>query len=460
MKGSLSVRIKMGFAVFVMLLTKFAAVADETVNAPKPDVAVQAINRTVEETDQNPEEELSSSVEIGSVVVVETGDDLRIDSPVSIELSLSDNSKEVSAVRLVEITGGIERMIPSQIEISKPRRLWWIVDGTTPPHTKRRYRIQADLPHKNERESATTVQVDRKSDFVEFQIGPRPVLRYNSSHIEVTEKVDPAYGRSAFIHPAWTPKGAVVTDQFPPDHAHQSGIFLANVKTEFEGRSPDFWNLLGKTGRVRFKELKSVLPGSVFGELTVDHEHVDLSAESEKVAMYETWWIRVWNLNQTEPTYWVCDITSKLMCASASPVHFKQYHYGGMALRGARAWTPGNCQFLTSDGHDRLAGNHSRPRWCDLSGDVDGRLVGITFLSQANNFGFPEPLRIHPTMPYMVYTPAVLGDRNLIPDHPQVVRYRFLFHDGEVSPSTINRLANDFNNPLIAKKVATTLEGR
>ena len=28
----------------------------------------------------------------------------------------------------------------------------------------------------------------------------------------------------------------------PPDHMHQHGIFFANVSTEFEGKSVDFWN--------------------------------------------------------------------------------------------------------------------------------------------------------------------------------------------------------------------------
>jgi hypothetical protein len=211
------------------------------------------------------------------------------------------------------------------------------------------------------------------------------------------------------------------------------------------------------TGRVRFKGIKNFTSGPVFGELIVEQEHVDLLAPGGKVAILETWTVRVWNLNDPKPTYWVCDITSHLTCASSSPIRLKEYHYGGMALRGAREWTPENCHFLTSEGKTRIEGNHTRPRWCDVSGNVKGQNVGITIMTQSRNSRYPEPLRIHPTMPYMVYTPSQLGDWDLIPDQPPVVsRYRFLFHDGEIPTKTADRLSNDFNKPLVAIPVTST----
>src|SRR6185436_3329477 len=108
------------------------------------------------------------------------------------------------------------------------------------------------------------------------------------------------------LHPVRTPSGAIVTDQFPPDHAHQSGIFFAYTKTKFEDRDVDFWNLAGGKGRVRFKELKGISSGPVFGEIQALHEHVDLSAENAnkkspddgitggKVALIEDWDVRIW----------------------------------------------------------------------------------------------------------------------------------------------------------------------
>ena len=69
-------------------------------------------------------------------------------------------------------------------------------------------------------------------------------------------------GRRRSRHPSAL---RVVTDELAPDHLHQSGIFLAYTKTQFEGRDVDFWNLAGGKGRVRFKELKGMSSGPLFG---------------------------------------------------------------------------------------------------------------------------------------------------------------------------------------------------
>lgn len=273
-------------------------------------------------------------------------------------------------------------------------------------------------------------------------------MRYNSAHVDPPPGVDPRYGRSAHIHPLWTPAGVIVTDQFPPDHLHQSGVFLAHTKTEFAGRTPNFWDLLGGTGRVRFKQVIGTSHGPVFGGFQVEHEHVDLAVPGGQVALTETWEVRVWNAGGTRHGYWLVDITSTLDCATPHPVTLPQYHYGGFALRGARSWDPQHSRIVTSDGLDRLAGNHTRPRWCDLSGTVGDRNAGLTLCTHPANFRSPEPLRIHPTMPYMVYTPSHLGDWSITPDTPHVSRYRLIVHDGALPAEQANALTSNFAAPL------------
>jgi hypothetical protein len=124
-----------------------------------------------------------------------------------------------------------------------------------------------------------------------------------------------------------------------------------------------------------------------------------------------------------------------------------------MAIRAARSWTPQHVDFLTSEGDNRLKGNHTRPRWCDIHGQIDGRPVGIALLTHPTNFRFPEPLRIHPTMPYMVYTPSFLGDWEIRPGMPSQTRYRFIIHDDNLSAESLEQLWQDFANPLIATKL-------
>jgi hypothetical protein len=271
--------------------------------------------------------------------------------------------------------------------------------------------------------------------------------------------VDPKYGRSGHLHPVWTPGGSIVTDEFPPDHLHQSGIFFAFTKTKFRGQDVDFWNLAGGKGRVRNSSVGSITSGAVFGQLTARHEHVDLTQADSvvglgaktggDVALNETWQVRAWPAGLASG-YWLLDIHSQIRCAGNEPLVLPEYHYGGMAIRAAREWTPKNVAFLSSEGDDRLKGNHTRPRWCRMSGAVAGKQAGITLLTHPANFRFPEPLRIHPTMPYMVFTPSFLGDWEIKPGAVHESRYRFIVHDGDLPVETIERLWHDFAEPLTA----------
>jgi hypothetical protein len=154
--------------------------------------------------------------------------------------------------------------------------------------------------------------------------------------------------------------------------------------------------------------------------------------------------------------YYLFDIESRLECAGPSPLGLPPYHYGGMAVRGGRGWGLQQARVATSEGLDRLAGNHSRPRWATLRGpvtDASGELhlPGLTFATHPNNFRFPEPLRIHPTMPYMVFTPQQLGATELVPGVPRISQYRFIAHDGELSQEVADRLWTEFAAPLQAR---------
>jgi len=352
-------------------------------------------------------------------------------------------------LQLRETTGGSERVVEVQVEpaITKglPHQLWWIVDGGLPPNGQRTYRLEA-APQP----APPKVEVSRNKSFVGVEIGGRPLLRYNAAHVAPALDVDPRYGRSAHIHPVQTPSGLVVTDEFPPDHLHQSGLFLAYTKTEFEGRTPNFWDLLGGTGRVRFQSLPGTSSGPVWGEFTTVHQHVDTSGPSEKIPLTEQWRVRAWALGGPGAGYWVCDITTTRQATTETALQILQYHYGGMALRGGRGWNQKVAQVRTSEGKDRLAGNHSRPHWAALQGPVQGKTAGLALLTHPDNFRFPEPVRIHPEMPYLVYTPAQLGDFAFEPGVPQTSQYRFVFFDGEIPTRQLDALWDDFAHPWTA----------
>ena len=74
-------------------------------------------------------------------------------------------------------------------------------------------------------------------------------------------------------------------------------------------------------------------------------------------------------------------------------------------------------------------------------------------MTHPDNLRFPEPVRIHPKMPYMVYTPAQLGDWSIEPGHTHTARYRYYVHDGDLEPETAERLWHDFAEPPAVRVV-------
>lgn len=394
----------------------------------------------------------ADNLQLPLTLTVAAGERQRTDALV--EFPLPPGPAGGPALRLIETTGGKEVPVAVQLD-SSAARLWWVAAGTTAAGAKRTYRLEPGKAIENP--GIAIVDSERT---VEARAGEKRLLQYNKAHVEPPAGVNPKYGRSAHLHPVWTPSGAVVTDELPPDHLHQSGIFLAYTKTEFEGHEVDFWNLAGGKGRVRFKELKSVSSGPVFGQIRTEQEHVDLTTADKteigaksggKVVLVETWDVRIWNVGLASG-YWLLDITSRVSCAGDSPLRLPEYHYGGMALRAARDWTPQHVRFLTSEGDDRIKGNHTRPRWCDVSGTIDGHPAGIVLMTHPANFRFPEPLRIHDKMPYMVYTPSFLGDWEIRPGMTRELRYRFVIHDGDLAAETAERLWRDYAEPLVARE--------
>ena len=199
-------------------------------------------------------------------------------------------------LRLVETTGGKETPVTVQVD-HEDACLWWVAGGVTSADQRRTYRLEAGSPV-----ATPEMTVVTSEQTVEVTFAAKSLLKYNKAHVEPPADVNPKYGRSAHLHPIRTPSGAIVTDEFPPDHLHQSGIFLANTKTEFEGREVDFWNLAGGKGRVRCSKFSSATSGPVYARFQVEHEHVDLTSSDNKsgdgirtggkVALIETWDVR------------------------------------------------------------------------------------------------------------------------------------------------------------------------
>jgi len=312
---------------------------------------------------------------------------------------------------------------------------------------KRQFKVES-LPGGAARSGVT---VARKDGGLDVSIDAKKVLRYEGDKSRLPEGVDPVFQRGAYISAVWTPSGKLVTDDYARNHKHQHAIFSPWTKTEFEGRHPDFWNMGSRTGTVEFVAIDDAWDGPVAGGWRARDRMVDLTAKPRpKPALDETWEGTVYRAGaDAAKPYFVFDLLITQTCATDSPLVLPKYHYGGLGVRGNWEWNgKDKAFFLTSEGKDRRTGNETRARWVHIGGKVGGELAGIAALDDPANFRSPQPVRLHPDMPYFCYAPSQLGDWKIEPGKPYVERYRFVVADGAPDAGELNRLWKDFAEPV------------
>ena len=378
------------------------------------------------------------SLQRGTRIVVSAGEFDRQNTVVSFPFK----SKTGQAYHLVDRKGA---SIPLQL------------DGTTASFVLRELKAGASASYNvvpgaaKSRQLARGAQLTRVQNRLEIRVGGRQVFSFVAEPDGLpSPDIKPVFLRGGYIHPVYTPKGRIVTDDYPSDHYHHHGIWFAWTKTEFEGKHPDFWNVGDLTGRVDFEKVITTWGGPVYAGFSSFQKYVALTGPSPKTALNEEWDVRVYNVGSVREPYFVFDIVATQECASESPLILEEYRYGGMGVRGNREWRDKTkVSFLTSEGKTRADGNATRGRWCHIGGTVDGQLVGIAVLDHPSNFRAPVPLRIHPDDPYFNYAPSQMGRFQIDPGKPFVLRYRYVVSDGPPDAKLLDRLWNDYAHPPI-----------
>ncbi len=283
-----------------------------------------------------------------------------------------------------------------------------------------------------------------------------PVLTYRTERTEFPPgrtDLTPIYQRGGYIHPVLSPSGKQVTDDYPVNHKHHHGIWFAWTHTEFEGRTPDFWNMGDGKGFVEFMGLDKTWSGAVHAGFISQHQQMDSTQKGAKpkTALLETWVVKLYAMgSQTKQPCYVFDMEITDKCA-AGPVKLPKYRYGGIGLRGNWAWNgKDKLNFLNSEGvTDRSKGDKGETvgRWAHIGGLVDGALTGMAVLDHPDNVRSPQPQRIHPTEPFLNLAPQQAGDVEITPEKPLTLRYRFVVADGAPDKAELDRLWNDYAHP-------------
>ncbi|MHC4742703.1 MAG: DUF6807 family protein [Planctomycetota bacterium] len=380
-----------------------------------------------------------------ATITVDAGPYDRLDTPVLVSLDGVPVGPGQGAFVLVEGKGFKRKTYPAQLEAGSPPRLWFLLPGETRAGTKRTFSLAKT--GKAKRAAVTIAETDKHLDIIHR--GDK-VLRYNHAIVPPPEGYDKLYERSGFIHPLWSTSGAVLTAMHPEDHIHHFGIWMPWTRTEFEGKTVNFWEINRGQGTVRFNRFVSTTRGPVYGGFQAEQEHVVLKTDDgEKTVLNEVWDVRVFSVGGRKKGYRICDFVSTQRCVAESPLLQKRYHYSGFGFRAAPEWKGENTANLTSEGKTQENGNGTRARWCDASGKID-EWEGITFYSHPENFRHPEPMRIWP--PGMVgaffnFCPSVMGDWEMKPGEDHVFRYRMYVHEGKITVPVAERIWRDYAEP-------------
>ncbi|MDB6118959.1 MAG: Methane oxygenase PmoA [Verrucomicrobiaceae bacterium] len=283
-----------------------------------------------------------------------------------------------------------------------------------------------------------------------------PLMSYQMDPGEVPQGVPDFFAHGAHLHPIFSPSGKLVTGNHPPDHFWHRGIWLAWTHTEFQGRAPDFWNM-GKekggelTGEVRFKKLVRTWSGPVQGGFVSEHEFIDHTSGSEVRVLNETWEVTTTSITVAGKPVFLIDLVSTQTCAGKDALKLPTYHYGGLGMRGNRAWEPAKAvTMVTSEGMDRFTGDGKKARWVHMGGLVDDADTGMAVLVHPGNFHAPQPMRLNPKNPQLCVAPSAEGDWSIEPGKPYVSRYRIVVVDGKADAAFVDALWTDYAEPLKA----------
>lgn len=326
---------------------------------------------------------------------VAAGDYDQMDCPVYFSTEQIKNLPDKSSLFLFEtLESGLK---PVRIQFDKKDTgFWFIMDGKTLKNTKRFFVLKAG--DTKPVESETPMQVSKTEEAITLLKNKQTILKYQLKTMMPPNGIDPAYQKSGFIHPLWSPGGEVLTRIQPPDHYHHYGIWGPWTKTHIEGRKVDFWNLAKGEGTVKFAGLLSVSEGPVFCEFKVHQEHIDfekgINNGNDQVALNEELSVRIWNLRESA---WLIDYTSIQNSPLKNGIFLDAYRYGGgIGFRATETWKKDNCTVLTSEGKTRKNADGTSARWCRVEGETGSGRSGILFMDFPSNRAFPEPMRIWP----------------------------------------------------------------
>jgi len=109
--------------------------------------------------------------------------------------------------------------------------------------------------------AAEVVRTRPGNDGLSLSAEGKEVLNFRTDKDKVPRTDIPAtILRAGYLHPVRSPSGAIVTGDYPSNHAHHHGIWTPYTKAVFQGRTTDFWNMQSKKGEEQLRAVGRLWP--------------------------------------------------------------------------------------------------------------------------------------------------------------------------------------------------------
>ncbi len=291
--------------------------------------------------------------------------------------------------------------------------------------------------------ATSNLSLEQTSDYVRILHKEKPVLEYRITSGK-PDSLPEHYERTGFLHPVYSPDGQVLTDDYPVGYAHQHGFFTAWTNTTHRDSFVDFWNTQKGLATVRHEQVLETVNADGFLGFKTKLVHFS-RVNDDLPVLEERYTVRVHDRDDV----FVWDFRSDQFNVSEDTLFLNKHLYGGLGVRGSKHWNAADsaaflapANFLTSEGLTRETANHTRPDWTAIYGELPAGKAGMVVLTDPDNFRAPQPVRVHPELPYFSVSPVVNEGFFIPPGEEHVMRYRVVVFDGAVEEiqSTINDL--------------------
>lgn len=390
----------------------------------------------------------SANAQVLARITVKSGQTARNNTPVGY-VTEGITTLPADQLRLFEVKDKKRIPVDVQWEPGLQQRMWWQLSGNTPAGAQRIYEL-VQVPQAVPGEPRMRIRDNGQALLLEEN--GQPVLQYQHAVLYPPPGVDSLYARSGFIHPLWSPSGAVLTNIFPAaGHYHHMGIWNPWTHTSFKGRITDFWNVQQRKGTTRHTGIISMSEGMIWCGFKALQEQVALNGGRETVALYNVWDVKAYPL-MAGGTRRIWDYVTTLSCAADSLLLLQYRYGGGFGLRTTAAWTNKTSQVLTSEGKTRKDADSTRARWVKITGSTPQGRAGMLIMNHPANFDSPEPLRVWPENMeggelMLNFSPTKMKPWLLTHGHEYTLKYRVMVYNEEITPEEAAAAWRDYAFP-------------